>query len=72
VRALGASERLGASEQRWISGSELRLAGASELWRLGASELRLGGASEILFVGASEWLGGSEPRLYPKVEDRRP
>jgi len=85
VRALGASERLGASEQRWLSGSELRLAGASELWRLGASELRLGGASEVLFVGASERrlggaserhlagaserLGGSEPRLYPKVED---
>ena len=77
VRALGASERLGASEQRWLSGSELRLGGASELWRLGASELRLGGASEILFVGASERhlggaserLGGSEPRLYPKVED---
>jgi hypothetical protein len=101
VRALGASERLGASEQRWISGSELRLAGASELWRLGASELRLGGASEVLFAGASERrlagaserrlggaserllggaserllggaserLGGSEPRLYPNVED---
>jgi hypothetical protein len=93
VRMLGASERPGASEQRWLSGSELRLAGASELWRLGASELRLGGASEIHFAGASErrmggaserqqggaseWrqggaserLGGSERRLYPKVED---
>jgi hypothetical protein len=65
VRALGASERLGASEQRWLSGSELRLAGASELWRLGASELRLGGASEVLFAGASErrLLGASERRL---------
>ena len=93
VRMLGASERPGASEQRWLSGSELRLAGASELWRLGASELRLGGASEVRFAGASErraggaserqqggaseWqqggaserLGGSERRLYPKIED---
>lgn len=93
VRMLGASEAPGASEQRWLSGSELRLAGASELWRLGASELRLGGASEVLFAGASERraggaserrlggaserqqggaserLGGSESRLYPKVED---
>jgi hypothetical protein len=68
---LGASERLGASELRWVSGSELRLAGASELWRLGASELRLGGASEVHFAGASERrLGGASERLRAGASER--
>jgi hypothetical protein len=62
--ALGASEALfaGASELRWLFGSELRLGGASEVFFLGASELRLIGASETLFLGASEYraLGASE------------
>ncbi len=61
----GASEALGASERRWLAGSELRLGGASEVFRLGASELRMRGASETLFAGASEWVtrGASERRL---------
>jgi hypothetical protein len=69
---VGASEALGASERRWIAGSELRLGGASEVWRIGASELRLGGASETLFVGASRWIarGASERRLGGASESR--
>lgn len=68
----GASEKLGASERRWLSGSELRLGGASELWRLGASEVRLGGASEVQFAGASLWMaaGASERRLLGASESR--
>jgi hypothetical protein len=69
---VGASEALGASERRWIAGSELRLGGASEVWRLGASELRMRGASETLFIGASQWmkLGASERRLLGASELR--
>jgi hypothetical protein len=61
----GSSERLGASERRWLGASERRLRGASELLYLGASERRLGGASERLYLSASEWLarGASERRL---------
>ncbi|MBI5070365.1 MAG: DUF4912 domain-containing protein [Deltaproteobacteria bacterium] len=71
--ALGASEGMaGASERRWLEGSELRLGGASEVWRASASELRLGGASEQRFVGASEWMvrGASERRLQGGSELR--
>ena len=39
----------GASERRWVGGSEWRLGGASELWFVGASERR--------------WIAGSELRL---------
>ncbi len=78
VGEAGASEalQLGASEWRWLGGSEMRLAGASETlflaaseWlALGASEIVAMGASEILSMGASEWqllaaserMGGSE------------
>lgn len=72
-RPPGASEALaGASERRWIAGSELRLGGASEVFRLGASELRMRGASERLFAGASEWVarGASERRLGGASEAR--
>jgi len=51
----GGSELLGASERRWLAGSELRLGGASEIYRLGASEILYGGASELQFRGASEY-----------------
>jgi hypothetical protein len=68
----GGSERLfeGASELRWILGSEVRLGGASEVYFLGASELRLLGASETMMAGASEVLlrGGSEYRLLGASE----
>jgi hypothetical protein len=72
---VGASETLalGASERRWIQGSEVRLGGASERWRIGASEVLFRGATEQLFAGASQALlrgaserqhaGGSESRL---------
>jgi len=68
----GASEaRAGASERRWLEGSELRLGGASEQrfagasqWmERGASERRLQGASEQRLGGASDQAGGSEGRL---------
>jgi hypothetical protein len=64
VRGLGGSELFGASERRWMVGSERRLGGASELYRLGASEMRYGGASEYLYLGASEYryAGASEWR----------
>jgi hypothetical protein len=70
---VGASEaRLGASERRWIAGSELRLGGASEVWRLGASEIRMRGASETLYAGASQLIfrGASERRLGGASEVR--
>lgn len=54
----GSEGRLGASERRWVAGSELRLGGASEAWRRGASELRLRGASELRWMGASERSAG--------------
>jgi hypothetical protein len=65
---LGASEILarGASEWRWLGGSERWLGGASESLFAGASEARYLGASEMLgaserlFLGASGWFGGSE------------
>jgi hypothetical protein len=68
----GASEALGASERRWLAGSELRFGGASEVFRLGASEIRLRGASETLFAGASQWVarGASERRLGGASEVR--
>lgn len=69
----GASEGMaGASERRWLEGSELRLGGASEVWRASASELRLGGASELGFAGASERVGrgASERRLRGGSEAR--
>jgi hypothetical protein len=71
-RPIGASEALGASERRWLSGSELRLGGASEVFRLGASELRMRGASETLLAGASERVarGASERRLGGASEVR--
>jgi hypothetical protein len=55
----------GASERRWLAGSELRLSGSSELLYRGASERRLGGASERSYRGASErrLRGASERRL---------
>jgi hypothetical protein len=69
---IGASETLGGSERRWLSGSELRLGGASEVWRLGASELRLGGASELVFAGASQWsLGGASERRFQGASELR-
>ena len=45
----------GASEWRWLRGSEERLGGASEWLWLGASELLWGGGSERRLAGASEW-----------------
>jgi hypothetical protein len=69
----GASEQhLGASERRWVSGSELRLGGASEIFRLGASEVRFRGASERRYLGASEvrLRGASEQRLAGASEVR--
>jgi len=69
----GASEGMaGASERRWLEGSEARLGGASEVWRASASELRLGGASEQRFAGASQWMerGASERRLQGASEQR--
>jgi hypothetical protein len=62
----------GASERRWLAGSELRLGGASELLWMGASERRLGGASERMYLAASEWLmrGASEWRLRGASERR--
>jgi hypothetical protein len=72
-RAAAGRTGIGASEQRWSTGSETRLGGASELWRIGASELAWRGASERLLMGASErllrgaseraWAGASEARL---------
>jgi hypothetical protein len=69
---VGASEVLGASELRWLLGSEARLGGASEVFFLGASELRMLGASEQWLLGASEYrlLGGSEWRLVGASEWR--
>ena len=73
-RRFGSSElaRPGASEQRWLVGSELRLSGSSELLYRGASERRLGGASERRLGGASERLlrGASERRLGGASERR--
>jgi len=69
----GSSEGMaGASERRWLEGSELLLGGASEVWRASASELRLGGASERGFAGASERVerGASERRLQGGSEAR--
>ena len=60
----GSSERLGASEWRYLAASELRLGGASERLRSGASERRWRGASERRLGGASE-------RLRPGASDRR-
>jgi hypothetical protein len=62
----------GASERRWLAGSELRLGGASELLWMGASERRLGGASEREYLAASEWLmrGASERRIRGASEGR--
>jgi hypothetical protein len=64
MRGIGGSELFGASERRWLVGSERRLGGASELYRLGASEMLYGGASELLYRGASEYryAGASEWR----------
>jgi hypothetical protein len=59
----GASEGLaGASERRWLAGSEVRLGGASEIHAAGASERRYLGASETAYGGASErrYAGASE------------
>jgi hypothetical protein len=77
-----ASEALqsGASEWRWLSASEVRLAGASEVLAvgasesryLGASELLLAGAGEALFVGASERVGASELLLLGGASEARP
>ena len=55
----------GASEWRWLGGSEIWLAGASETLFRGASERFFLGASETLWMGASEtlWAGASE-RLF--------
>ncbi len=64
---VGASEMLtlGASERRWLQGSEVRLGGASERWRIGASEIAFRGASEQLFTGASQaMLRGASERRY--------
>jgi hypothetical protein len=71
--APGASEqRLGASERRWQSGSELRLGGASEVWRIGASELAFRGASERLYLGGSERVArGASERQYAGASERR-
>jgi hypothetical protein len=70
----GASEGLlaGASERRFLVGSELRLAGASEIFRIGASEFRYQGASETLFVGGTEvrMRGASERRFLVGSELR--
>jgi hypothetical protein len=66
AREAWSSEALlqGASEWRWLGGSEIWLGGASETFFRGASEtlfmgasetIRLG-ASETLFAGASQWL----------------
>jgi hypothetical protein len=71
---LGASEQMvGASERRWLAGSELRLGGASEIFMLGASELRYRGASETLYAGASEFRfrGASEQRFRGASEWRQ-
>jgi len=67
-----ASLQYGASERRWLAGSEARLMGASELVWLGASERRLGGASERMYQAASEWLarGASERRFWGASERR--
>jgi hypothetical protein len=70
----GASEQLalGASERRWLAGSELRLGGASERWRIGASELAYRGASERLYLGASQWSArGASERQYAGASERR-
>jgi hypothetical protein len=67
-----ASVRFGASERRWLAGSESRLAGASELLWLGASERRLGGASERMYLAASEWLmSGASERRFRGASERR-
>jgi hypothetical protein len=81
AEAGGASEAFleGASELRWILGSEARLGGASEVYLLGASELTHLGASETFLLGASEYrfrgasemllAGGSEWRLGGASEE---
>jgi hypothetical protein len=61
----------GASERRWLAGSELRLRGASEVHWMGASERRLGGASERLYQAASErMLRGASERRYRGASER--
>jgi hypothetical protein len=70
---VGASDRMaGASERRWLGGSEIRVGGASELYFLKASELRLGGASERMMGGASQIVmrGASERRFLGASERR--
>ena len=54
----------GASERRWLGGSELRLGGASELLWVGASERRFGGAGVDSFGKAAFMMSddGSSPR----------
>jgi hypothetical protein len=81
AEAGGASEAFleGASELRWVLGSEARLGGASEVYLLGASELSHLGASETFLLGASEYrfrgasemllAGGSEWRLGGASEE---
>jgi len=74
ARLPGASEQSmrGASERRWLAGSEIRLRGASEIFMRGASELRYRGASETLYAGASEvrFRGASEWRFRGASETR--
>ncbi len=90
AREAWSSEALlqGASEWRWLGGSEVLLAGASEtLFRgaserfflgasetltLGASETLGAGASERLFLGASGWLGASEALMGGASEIHQP
>ncbi len=57
--------RWGASQWRWLGGSEIWMGGASEVFFGGASERFFAGASETFFAGASEtlWAGASE-RLF--------
>jgi hypothetical protein len=63
---------MGASEQHWSSGSDVRLAGASERWRIGASELAWRGASEQLHAGASQWMyAGASERAYGGASEGR-
>lgn len=62
----------GASERRWLAGSELRLGGASELLWRGASDRRFGGAGEHVYQAASEWrMRGASERRFGGASDRR-